>query len=61
MSENVSVTLELKESQLQYLEEVAKKYDLPDRSKALRCLIVFAMQESTQESSIFAEIRCQNC
>ena len=61
MAENVSATLELKESQFEYLDEMMSKYDLPDRSKALRCLITFAMQETQQEASIFTKIRCTNC
>ena len=61
MAENVTTTLELKEKQLEYLDGIAKKYDLPDRSKALRCLITFAMQEAEHEGSIFTEIRCANC
>ncbi|MDC0935098.1 hypothetical protein OAS39_02345 [Pirellulales bacterium] len=61
MADNVSETLELKESHLEYLDEVIKKYDLPDRSKALRCLVTFAMQETEQEAAIFTKIRCSNC
>ena len=61
MAENVATTLELKEKQLEYLDAMAKKHNLSDRSKALRCLITFAMQEMEQEDSIFTEIRCVNC
>ena len=61
MAENVATTLEAKENQIEYLDAMAKKHGLPDRSKALRCLITFAMQESEHESSIFTEIRCTNC
>jgi len=61
MTENVGTTLELKESQLEFLDAMVKKYDLPDRSKALRCLITFAMQEPTHETSVFTVIRCENC
>ena len=58
MSENMSATLELKERQLTYLDEMVKKHNLPDRSKAMRCLINYAIQETDQEESIFTEIRC---
>ena len=61
MAENVATTLELKETQLAYLDDMAKKHGLPDRSKALRCLITFAMTEADHEASIFTEIRCANC
>ena len=61
MADNVATTLELKENQVEYLDAIAKKHNLPDRSKALRCLITFAMEKSEQEASIFTEIRCTSC
>ena len=61
MLENVATTLELKEHQLEFLDEMAKKHNLPDRSKALRCLVTFAMEETGHQESIFNEIRCSNC
>ena len=61
MTENVATTFEIKETQREYLEAMAKKHHLPDSSKALRCLITFAMEETDHESSIFSEIRCTNC
>jgi len=61
MAENASTTLELKDKHVEYLDAMAKKHNLPDRSKALRCLITFAMQETEHESSIFTDIRCANC
>ena len=61
MAENVAISVELKEQQLEYLDTMAKKHNLPDRSKALRCLITFATQEADHEASIFTEIRCVNC
>ena len=61
MSDNVATTLELKQSQLDYLNKVTKTYELPDRSKALRCLVMFAMQSKDQEANIFQDIRCSDC
>ncbi len=61
MAENEATTLELKKKQVDYLDEMATKHNLPDRSKALRCLITFAMEQSEHENSIFTEIRCANC
>lgn len=61
MSENVEYTLELKEDQYQYLTEMTDKYNLDDESKALRCLINFALEETEYEESIFDEIRCRYC
>ena len=61
MAENEATTLELKKKQVDYLDEMATKHNLPDRSKALRCLITFAMEQSEHENAIFTEIRCTNC
>ncbi len=61
MSENIEYTLELKEDQYQYLTEMVDKYSLDDESKALRCLINFAIEEADHEESIFDEIRCRHC
>ena len=61
MGENVPTTFEVKEAQIAYLDEMVEKHGLPDRSKAIRCLLTYAMQETQHESSIFAEIRCVNC
>ena len=61
MAENVSTEFDVKENQVEYLTQMAEKHGLPDPSKALRCLLTFAMQESQHESSIFSEIRCANC
>lgn len=58
---NEDYKVRLKEVQFQYLVQMAKKYSLDDESKALRCLINFAMQETQHESSIFEEIRCLDC
>ena len=54
-------TVVLKERQLEYLTEMAEKHGLPDASKALRCLINFAMSETGQEEEIFQTIRCMDC
>ncbi len=61
MSENRQHTLELKPEQFDYLTRMAKKYDLPDESKALRCLINYAIETTGQEKAIFDEIRCTHC
>ena len=61
MAENVKSTFELKQKQLDYLQDMAEKHQLPDVSKALRCLITYAMEEAGQESTIYDEVRCTNC
>lgn len=61
MSEKNTCPIELYDSDVKYLEEMAKKYDLPDVSKAIRCLINFAREEQAEEKRIFEEIRCGHC
>lgn len=61
MSQNAATTVELKESQQQFLDEMAQQFNLPDRSKALRCLITYAMELPDQRDAIFGKIRCVNC
>ncbi|MFK7777148.1 MAG: hypothetical protein QM501_03345 [Gimesia sp.] len=61
MSENVATTLDLKQSQIDYLDQMLQKHNLSDRSKALRCLINFAINESQNEESIFTKTRCDHC
>jgi hypothetical protein len=53
--------LELKPHQKHYLEEMAKKYELPDASKALRCLIQFMRQRPELETSVYETVRCSDC
>ena len=53
--------VELKPRQWAYLEAMAKKHGLPDASKALRCLVNFALEEADHEGDIFQEIRCSDC
>ena len=61
MSLNKPTTIELKPGQIEYLKKMAKKYDLEDESKAVRCLINFAIEESAREKEIFEEVRCLDC
>ena len=61
MASNVTYSLELKEGQYSLLTRMAKKYDLPDEGKALRCLLNFALERPDLEKEIFEEIRCFDC
>ena len=58
---NETYTIELKERQMAFIKEMVEKHNLPDESKAIRCLINFAMQETGHETSIFTELRCLHC
>lgn len=54
-------TVSLKKRQYDYLVAMANKHGLPDESKALRCLINYAIEETQQEDAIFSQIRCLDC
>jgi hypothetical protein len=53
--------IELDSEMVAYLEEVAKKYDLPDIGKAVRCLVNYARENDVKRDEIFNEIRCTGC
>jgi hypothetical protein len=61
MSEKTEHSLQLKPRQWKYLQEMVKKYQLSDESKALRCLIDSALSNPAAETAIFTEIRCLDC
>ena len=61
MSDKQSTTVQLKQRQIDYLAQIAAKYDLPDSDKSLRCLIEFAIEKQDLEQAIFGEIRCTDC
>ena len=53
-------TFEVNDDHLDWLQQMASKYDLPDEAKALRVLISYAIVDGDLDS-IFSEIRCQQC
>lgn len=61
MSETVETVITLKQHQLDYLRRIAETHGLPDESKALRCLVEFAIEESEREHDLFGVIRCRGC
>ena len=40
------------------LEQIVDKYDLPDKSKALRCLMDYVEEKEDDQDDMFATIRC---
>ncbi|MEQ8791745.1 MAG: hypothetical protein RIC55_36115 [Pirellulaceae bacterium] len=61
MSASYEYQITLKERQLTYLKEMAQKYGLGDESKALRCLVNYALEKKDAEADIFKQIRCLDC
>lgn len=53
-------TYSLNAEQIRWLQEMGRKYDLPDEHKALRCLIDYAIEEGDLDQ-IFKVERCLHC
>jgi hypothetical protein len=53
--------IDLDSTMVDFLEDAAKKYDLPDMGKAIRCLINYARENPGKQDDIFDEIRCVGC
>ena len=51
----------LNKHQMLFLEEMAEKFGLEDGSKAMRCLVNFAIDEPAEHGRIFDEVRCLDC
>ena len=43
------------------LDQIVDKYDLPDKSKALRCLMDYVEEKETDWDDMFATVRCNKC
>lgn len=52
---------DLDPSMVEFLEEVARKYDLSDTGKAVRCLVTYAREHTDKLDDIFSEVRCVGC
>jgi hypothetical protein len=61
MKDYTAQPIELESAMTAYLEEVAKKYALPDAAKAVRCLINYARENPDRRDEIFSEVRCTGC
>ena len=51
---------ELNADHVEWLKEMASKYDLPDEHTALRCVLDYAIDEADADT-IFTEMRCRHC
>lgn len=56
----VKVPLEIHPDAYEMLVLIANRYELPDASKALRCLLDYAATDGDWDE-IFAKIRCRRC
>ena len=61
MREKKDVSFEIYSDSEKMLEQITDKYDLPDKSKALRCLLDYAEEKETEWDDMFATVRCNRC
>ena len=61
MSEKKDVSFEIYSDSEKVLEQIVDKYELPDRSKALRCLLDYVEEKESDWDDMFATIRCNRC
>ena len=58
MSEKKNVSFEIYSDSEKMLEQITDKYDLPDKSKALRCLLDYVEEKESDWDDMFATVRC---
>ena len=61
MSEKKDVSFEIYDDSEKMLDQIVDKYDLPDKSKALRCLMNYVEEKETDWDDMFATVRCNRC
>ena len=61
MSEKKDVYFEIYDDSEKMLNQIVDKYDLPDKSKALRCLMDYVEEKETDWDDMFATVRCNRC
>ena len=61
MSEKKNVSFEIYSDSEKMLEQITDKYDLPDKSKTLRCLLDYVEEKESDWDDMFATIRCNRC
>ena len=61
MFEKKDISFEIYSDSEKMLEQIVEKYDLPNKSKALRCLLDYVEENELNWDNIFATIRCNRC
>ena len=61
MADKIDVKFEIYSDTDKMLEEITNKYELPDKSKALRCLLDYVEEKEDAWDEIFVTVRCNRC
>jgi len=59
--DKISVKFDINSDADKMLEEITDKYNLPDKSKVLRCLLDYVEEKESDWDDMFATIRCNRC
>ena len=59
--DRTSCPIDLETEKVEFLNEMAQKYGLPDAGKVVRCLINYARENPDKHAAIFDEVRCLDC
>ena len=59
--DKIDVSFEINSDSEKLLDQIVEKYDLPDKSKALRCLFDYVEEKDSEWDEMFATIRCNSC
>ena len=59
--DKTDVSLEINSDSEKLLDQIVEKYDLPDKSKALRCLLDYVEEKDSEWDEMFTTIRCNRC
>ena len=58
--EKISIEFEINSDAEEMLSKIARQYNLPDKSKVIRCLLDYAAEERDWDK-IFKKVRCRRC
>ena len=61
MSEKIDMSFKIYSDSEKLLEQIVDKYELPDKSKALRCLLDYLEEKESDWDDMFATVRCNRC
>ena len=61
MSQKKDVSFEIYDDSEKMLDQIVDKYDLPDKSKALRCILDYVEENESNWDDMFTTVRCNRC
>ena len=59
--DKIDVSFEINTDSEKLLDQIVEKYDLQDKSKALRCLLDYVEEKDSEWHKMFATVRCNRC